>query len=102
MVYYPNGSTFHLAESITRLSSRKGEHGHRQWARLDERQRQALVVKVDGKVINCCISVDAKAGWVDFGARRNDQYIINKFKDAVVIHRLYGRVEIAFSSAEEA
>jgi hypothetical protein len=102
MAYYPNGSTLYLAERITRLSSRKGEHGYCQWLQLDERQRQALVVKVDGKVINCCISVDAKAGWVDFGARRNGQYIVNKFKDAVVIHRLYGRVEISLSSGDGA
>jgi hypothetical protein len=102
MAYYPNGSTLYLAERITRLSSRKGEHGYRQWLMLNERQRQAIVVKVDGKVISRRISVDAKAGWVDFGARRNGQYIVNKFKDAVVIHRLYGRVEIAFNSAEGA
>lgn len=89
----PNGSRIIFRPRVARISMRRGEYGYRAYMALGE-HRYKVVIKLDGRVLDGCICADADAGYVDYYAKRNGQFILNSFKDSVVIHRSYGKVEI--------
>jgi hypothetical protein len=93
VIRIPAGATFYLLSRLTHMSVREGDHGYRNWIGLGDK-RSSVVITLDGQVVRRCVAADARAGFVDYCADHNGSMVLNKFKDAPVYHRLYGRVEI--------
>lgn len=94
MTILPSGSEIYLLRRLSHVSSREGHHGFKQWSRLSQTEKSRLIVKIDGREIKRCVDADARFGYVDYLAQVDGKLLLNPFKNAAIVHRLYGSVEI--------